>query len=270
MSLMLSNGLLAASLLLGQPSSPPESLPPLPPLPAVMGEKIIPVQNSVPNPPTLLPPQPTQPTQRPILGFFSREERPILTKIQGWFKREDPKEPQQGQPRGGPVIRETAPPAPILNPAPAPSTSPPVTDFPRRMPNPTSKATTPAEPLAKEMAPAKEIQQTNLQQVAIPKASKSPILPALADKIGRDEKFEWITGQFEIENGNFVLYYATPETVDKYHGRIVLLTDKADLKQYRRGDLVSVRGQVTQRQTMQGVVPIYHVTLASMIERPKQ
>jgi uncharacterized cupin superfamily protein len=271
MSLMLSNGLLAASLLLGQPGSPPEQLPPLPPLPATQGEKIIVVQNTVPAPPTLQPPQPTQPTPRPILGFFRSEDRPILTKIQGWFKRDDqPQQPQQPQqPRGGTVIRESAPP-PILNPTPAPATSPPVTDFPRRMPNPSSKATTPADPVAKETAPAKEIQQTSLQQIAVPKGGKSPILPELANKIGRDEKFEWITGQFEIENGNFVLYYATPETVDKYHGRIILLPEKTDLKQYRRGDLVSVRGQVSQRQTMQGMVPIYHVSLASLIDRPKQ
>jgi uncharacterized cupin superfamily protein len=268
MSLMLSNGLLAASLLLGQPSSPAE---PLAPLPAVQEEKIIPVQNTVPAPPTLVPPQPTQPTPRPILGFFSREDRPILTKIQGWFKRDEqppPPQPAQGQPPRGAVIRET--PTPIQNPAPVAS-PPPVTDFPRRMPSPTSKATAPVDPIAKEATPAsKEIQQASLQQIAVPKSGKSPILAELTNKVGRDEKFEWITGQFEVENGNFVLYYATPETVDKYHGRIVLLAEKTDLKQFRKGDLVSVRGQVTQRQTMQGIVPIYHVTLASLIDRPKQ
>jgi hypothetical protein len=260
MSLMLSNGLLAASLLLGQPGGAPEQLPPLPPLPVVQGEKIIPVQNTVPSPPTLSPPQTTQPTSRPILGFFNREERPILNKIQGWFKRDDQKEPQS-QPRGG-VVRETSPP-PTFNPAPSSSPAP-VTDFPRRMPNPESKATPPADSVGKD------VQQASMQQIAIPKGGKTPILPELANKIGRDEKFEWITGQVEFENGNLVLYYATPETVDKYHGRIVLLADKTDLKQYRKGDLVSVRGQVSQRQTMQGMVPIYHVTLASLIERPKQ
>lgn len=255
MSVMLSNGLLAASMLLGQPTPPDQ----LPPLPAAQGEKIIQAQNSIPAPPTLQPPQPTQPTQRPIIGFFTREDRPILTKIQGWFKRDD-QQGTQGQPRGGNVIRETPP--PLLNTPPATSPpAPPVTDFPRRMPNPTSKATPPTEA---------NIQQASLQQIAIPKGGKSPIRPEIANKIGRDEKFEWITGQLEIENGNLILYYATPETVDKYHGRIVLLPEKADLKQYQRGDLLSVRGQVTQRQTMQGAVPIYHVTLASLIERPKQ
>ena len=270
MSLMFSNGLLAASLLLGQPGSRADTLPTVPPLPVVQGE-IIPAQNTVPGPTT----QPTQPTQRPILGFFSREDRPILTKIQGWFKRDDQQQQQPtGQPpRGTTVIRETAP--PLLNPPPvtSPSPSPPPasTDFPRRMPNPNSKATTPLEPLARESTPTtKEIQQTGVQQPTVLKDAKSPIRPELANKIGRDEKFEWITGQFEIENGTFVLYYATPETVDKYHGRLVLVPDKTDMKQYRSGDLISVRGQLTQRQTMQGVTPMYQVTLASLIDRPKR
>ena len=123
--------------------------------------------------------------------------------------------------------------------------------------------------LAKESAPnAKEFQQVSL--LGASKDAKSPIRPDLANKIGRDEKFEWITGQFEIESGVFVLYYATPETVDKYNGRIVLQAEKADLKQFRRGDLVSVRGLVTQRQTTQGIVPTYHVSMASLIDRPKQ
>lgn len=262
--MLLSNGLLAASLLLGQPATSGPTVP-IPPLP---GEKIVQVQN-VPPAPALLPPQPAQPSSRPILGFFRSEERPILSKIQGWWKgdRQDA-QPTSNQPVRGGTIRETPPP-PISNPTPL--TPPPAGDFYKRMPNPTSKATTPSAPVVKETAPpAKDIQQTSLQQVAVPKSAKSPILSDPANSIGRDEKFEWITGQFEIENGNFVLYYATPETVDKYHGRIVLLSEQADLKQFRRGDLVSVRGQLSQRQTTQGIMPIYSVTLATKIERPKQ
>jgi hypothetical protein len=271
MSPMFTSGLLAASLMLGQPSGPADTrpaLPPLPPFPAAQGD-IIRSQNTTPVPPSMQP-QPTQPTPRPILGFFSREDRPILSKIQGWFKRDDPQQSPPGQPQRGPVIREMPP--PLLNPPVTPASSPPPsTDFPRRMPNPNGKAATPAEPVAKEPSPsAKEIQRTTLQQLPAPKDAKSPIRPELANKIGRDEKFEWITGQFEIENGAFVLYYATPETVDKYQGRIVLQSAKADLKQFHRGELVSVRGQVAERQTSQGVVPTYHVTLANLIDRPKQ
>jgi hypothetical protein len=259
MSAILGNSLLAASLLLGQPASTP---------PASKQGEVVQVQNNGPTVPMLQPPQPQPQPTRPILGFFRNEERPIWTKLTSWFKRDNQEQPQPmttTQPlRGGTVIRETTPP-PVLNSGPTPSLTP--GDFPRRMPSPSSKITIPEPPVAKETG--KQIQQTTVSQVAVPR-TKSPIKTELANRIGRDEKFEWITGQFEIENGNPVLYYATPETVDKYHGRIVLATEQTDLKQYRRGDLLSVRGTVSQRQTMQGIVPTYHVTMASLIERPKQ
>jgi hypothetical protein len=87
--------------------------------------------------------------------------------------------------------------------------------------------------------------------------------------MGRDEKFEWVTGQLEIENGNYVIYYATPETIDKYNGRIVLSPQKADMSQFRKGDLVSVRGELIQRSSANGMIPVYRITHASLIERPK-
>ena len=95
------------------------------------------------------------------------------------------------------------------------------------------------------------------------------IRPQLATKIGRDEKFEWITGQFEVENGSLVLYYATPETIDKHSGRIVLQPQQVDMSQFRRGDLISVRGQIVQIRTAQGMIPAYRLTTANLIERPK-
>ena len=36
-----------------------------------------------------------------------------------------------------------------------------------------------------------------------------------------------------------------------------------------RGDLISVRGQLVQRQTTQGMSATYRLTMASLIERPK-
>jgi uncharacterized cupin superfamily protein len=245
---ILSSGLLAASMLLGQTGEPTTG-----------GGKIV-----VPSPPTMQPTQPAQPTQRTLLGWLNREERPILHKIQGWFKRDQPEaKPGPFVPTRGGVNRETDAP-PQLKPTPGSN------DFPRKLPNPSSQIKAPSEPIAKE-APAvpPEVQQASLQQTAAPKAATSPILPQNASKVGRDGKFEWITGQVELENGNFVMYYATPETVDKYNGRIVLAPQKADMTQFRSGDLVSIRGQLVQRPTPQGIMPIYRVSHASLIERPK-
>jgi hypothetical protein len=248
---LLSSGLLAASMLLGQTGEP-----------AAGGKSV------VPPPPTMQTTQPTQPAPRPIIGWFNREDRPIINKISGWFKRDQP-EPKPGptvQPSKG-VIRETEAP-PLV--APTTPTPPGSTDFPRKLPNPSTKVQTPSTPVAKETVVApQDVEQASLQETIQPKTAKTPILPKNANKIGRDEKFEWITGQIELENGNYVMYYATPETIDTYKGRIVLAPQKADMTQFRRGDLVSIRGQLVQRPTPQGIVAIYRVSDASLIERAK-
>jgi hypothetical protein len=236
---ILSSGLLAATVLLGQTGEPP----------------VASAQTVVPAAPTV---QQTQPMQRPILGWFSREERPVLHRIQGWFKRDQPEGQPQSRsmsPSRGSVIREPEKPR-LLDPVPSPV--PPI-DYPRKMPNPQSKA--PAAP--------REVQPASLQPADRPQTTNGPILAQHAKRVGRDEKFNWITGQIEIENGSYVMYYATPETIDKYHGRIVLAPQKVDLSQFHRGDLVSVRGQLVQQQATQGMIPTYRVTVASLIERPK-
>jgi hypothetical protein len=76
------------------------------------------------------------------------------------------------------------------------------------------------------------------------------ISPGLADKVGRDEKFAWITGQLRNENGRWVLWYATPEVIDPYDGHLPIMTE-SDMSKFRDGDLVSVHGQVvTQGRTV--------------------
>jgi hypothetical protein len=235
----MSSGLLAATMLFGQTGDPPTG----------SGQAVVPAAPTV---------QQTQPMQRPILGWFSREDRPVLHRIQGWFKRDQPEGQPQGKsisPSRGSVIREPEKPR-LLDPVPA--LVPPM-DFPRKMPNPQSKA--PAAP--------PEVQPASMQAAARAQSTKGPILAQHAKRVGRDEKFNWITGQIEIENGNYVMYYATPEMIDKYHGRIVLAPQQVDLSQFRRGDLVSVRGQLVQRPTTQGMIPTYRVSVASLIERPK-
>ena len=239
MSPILSSGLLAATVLLGQTGEPP------------LGS----AQTVVQPAPTV---QQSQPMQRPIYGWFSREDRPVLHRIQGWFKRDQPVGKPQGKsmsPTRGIVVREPERPR-LLDPVPSPV--PPI-DYPRKMPNPQSKA--PAAP--------GEVQLASLQPDARPQGTSGPILAQHAKRVGRDEKFAWITGQIGIENGTYVMYYATSETIDKYHGRIVLAPQNVDLSQFHRGDLVSVRGQLVQQPTTRGTIPTYRVTVASLIERPK-
>jgi len=227
-----SGGLLAASMLLGQQAGPPA-------IPA----KPAPVQ-ATPN--------------RPILGWFQREDRPVMNRIQSWFKRDQADTGKGAPPRPG-TVQPSEP--PVLN-------QPPSNDFPRKMPSsPTPAPNTPLPAKGTSSVEAQPVQQVGSTPSTSPPATgKSPILPHLANKIGRDERFEWITGQFEIENGNYVLYYATPETIDPLHGRIVLSSNQVDMSQFRKGDLVSVRGQLVQRPAGQGTVTIYRVTHASLIK----
>lgn len=169
---------------------------------------------------------------------------------------------------------------PTSNPRPLPTpitTEPPLgvptspSDFPRRMPNPQSRVEK-GEPAIASAVSAQPVKGSRVEvnPATFRKANeKSPILPALANKIGRDEKFEWITGQLEVENGGFVIYYATPETVDTYHGRVALQT-QTDMSKFRRGDLISVRGQLVHRGGRIGRDgPVYRVTAADLIERPR-
>ena len=241
MNSLLTSGLLAASMLIGQTSEPPSG-------PVVQRVQV----QQAPFGPVAQ----AQTPARPIMGWWQRDERPLITKIQTWWKREPSAIPASNikDPR---VIRETTAP-PITNTPPITTTP---SDFPRKMPNPQSQGGKAVPSVGNDA----DVQPANM--IAMPKNVKYPIQPLLLQKIGRDEKFEWITGQLEIENGNFVVYYATPETVDKYNGRIVLLPQQVDMNAFKKGDLVSVRGQMAQRQTTQGIMPVYRLTHASLIER---
>lgn len=232
MSQFISSGLLAASMLLGQPGEP---------------GKIVPSGPVV---------QQAQPARGPIIGWMKRDDRPVLNRIQGWFKRDQPDTSSKYvQPN---VIKKETEAPPIITP-------PTSNDFPRKLPNPTSQT-----PAKKEVIVVKEATKTVQQAAATqPDKAKSPILPQLANKMGRDDKFEWITGQLEIEHGAYVIYYATPETIDKYQGRMVLTAQPADMKDLRKGDLISIRGQLVQRPAGQATITTYRVTHASLIERPK-
>jgi hypothetical protein len=267
MNPLLSGSVMAASMLLGQTPDPP-ALPPL------GGGKVI--MRDAAQPPIII--QQTQGAsaqqpspQRPLVNWFNREDRPIITKIQSWFKRDaqtppNPQQPPFIQPASNGKVREEPP---MLTQPLTPSTTTPA-DFPRKLPNPSSKTIGQTSVIGKDsQSSEKGVQQTALQQSPTARNAKSPILRQWIEKIGRDEKFEWITGQLELENGAYVIYYASPETVDKFHGRIVLVPQQVDMKSFRRGDLISLHGQLGQRQSLQGTTPTYRLTDATLIERPK-
>jgi hypothetical protein len=202
----------------------------------------------------------------------TESHHPILTKIHGWFKRgnnnnstsnrintsETPppptiiSEPPLGQPAGKLLPPITSPPA-------TPSTNP--GDFPRKMPTTIQSSTRSID--ANVQVKGDTISPAGLQ--SLPTPAKTPILPSNANRVGRDEKFEWITGQIEMEKGQYVLYYATPETVDTYHGRIQLSAQKVDMHGFSSGDLISVRGHLHTGGTV-----TYQLTSADLIEKAKK
>ena len=260
--------LLAASLLLGQtPVYPATSAPPASSKGYFYSDgTLVPSANG----------QQTTLSGQPIAD----SHHPILSKIHSWFKRSST--------NGSTItstsnsagttstirVNETAPP-PISGDMPAPpkiitTPPPPIAvpqattpgDVPRKMPTsfpgPASGSEVRATPTPDTVTPA--------ALKALPTPAKSPILPGNAQRIGRDAKFAWVTGQLEMEKGQYVLYYATPETVDPYHGRIMLNPQKLDLRSFHSGDLVSVHGQLHAGHN----TPVYQVTSADLIEAVKR
>lgn len=262
MNAILSSSLLAAGMFLGQGGEPTPSKSIISSTsPTPLTTQIAPQGTTVQQGPSV-----GQPSQsRPAFGWFNREDRPIMSKIQGWFKRDPQETPGQPSKLFGPrttnTPRDTVVPPPLI-------TSPPTftpNDFPRKLPNPSSQNTQPRDLILNASTTTKVVESPSAQQPAV----RYPILPSLTNKIGRDDKWEWATGQIEVENGYYVLYYATPETEDSHRGRIVLLPVQVDMSQFRRGDLISVQGNLARGQTKAGVVPVYRITGASLIERVK-
>ncbi len=76
-----------------------------------------------------------------------------------------------------------------------------------------------------------------------PVAQPSKINPRLIDKIGHEDDYSWITGQLDHANGRWIIRYATPDTVDRFGGQVILAPG-LDMGSLRPGDLVSATGQV--------------------------
>jgi hypothetical protein len=198
----------------------------------------------------------------------SDDRHPVLTKIRGWFSRRGSDStvttvvtPASSVHSGVTQTSATTVAAPMtrVSTAPAQAVMTPTTDdYAHKLPMPSSSevmvVTSTGSP------------PSTVSSKSMPMPATSPILPGNVKRVGRDDKFEWVTGQLEIEKGQYVLYYATPETVDTYHGRIQLNPQQVDMRNFHNGDLISVHGRV---HTGHGNA-IYQLTSADLIERAKK
>jgi len=82
------------------------------------------------------------------------------------------------------------------------------------------------------------------------------------NKVGQPGDYSWITGQIEIRNGVYILHYATPDTIDRFGGSIIV-QPQAELRDIRSGDLVSAHGTVAQERGR----PVYRTRSIDFIER---
>ena len=229
------------------------------------------------------------------------DNRPVLSRIKSWFGRGDNNtirnetvQPAPGQPvivqpmatgqefyRKLPTTSEpplgNAPAAPKSFQG-APTGTPPTVQPKPAAPTsqqPAPRAPTVEQPLTVEVEPiefraagqAKGITPSISSSapptaISVPSSRPNPISPRFVEKVGQPGDYSWITGQLEIRNGTCMLHYATPETIDRYNGSLILSAE-GKLGNVRHGDLVSVHGNVVQ--TGRGAT--YRVQTIDLIER---
>jgi hypothetical protein len=107
-------------------------------------------------------------------------------------------------------------------------------------------------------------------------ATEPAVLPAgvrksYADKVGHEADYSWITGQLffvHADGGLWVLRYAGVDSEDRYGGSVVL-SPSVSMRNFREGDLVSVRGEIVGegRASRSLGAPLYRPSAIDMIER---
>lgn len=190
---------------------------------------VIPIARSQPRPP-----------------LFSSGNRPILNKIGGIFGGN-----KQNQDNGAEVVPDYYRRMPTSNSTPIITSEPPVGE----------KIIQPASMPTNNLKP---INHQSVEPGVAPKKN-SPLLPQFANKVGHETDYSWVTGQLQQENGQWVVYYATPDTIEKFGGSMVL-QPAGEIRGAQNGDLVSVHGSVVQSQ---GGRPVYRATRIDLIERTK-
>jgi hypothetical protein len=126
----------------------------------------------------------------------------------------------------------------------------------------------PAQPLAQISAP-----QPPREQPLPPPAQR--LVTSLPEgdrsKVGHEHDYSWITGYLyyvHSHGGRWVLRYAALDQLDRYGGSVVL-APTVEMRSYREGDLVTVRGEVLQdsRALPDLGGPFYRAQIIEMVER---
>jgi hypothetical protein len=185
-------------------------------------------------------------------GFFGR----LRNRIHGLFGQRPgcaPRYPQQYQ-----VMPQAMPSAepPLADRVPAkPSTYPVV---------PVLQAKTPPPPPPDAEPGAEEAQE--------PPTADQEINTRYIDKIGHEDDYSWVTGQLYQARISgtlvWVVRYATIDTEDRFGGSVVL-APAVNMKNFREGDLVSVKGEIINEGRANKYLggPLYRVLSIDMIER---
>jgi hypothetical protein len=125
------------------------------------------------------------------------------------------------------------------------------------------------QPIA--VAPVQVIQPRQIQPVAMTIEMPTAVTQRFQQKIGHEDDYSWITGQLHYvhaDGGLWVLRYATVDTEDKFGGSVVL-APAVNMKNFREGDLVSVRGEVLSEERASRALggPRYRAVAVDMIDR---
>jgi hypothetical protein len=92
-------------------------------------------------------------------------------------------------------------------------------------------------------------------------SSRKDLSPKMAEKVGHETDYSWITGQVRQQNGRWIIHYATSDTVDRYSGHLPIDAPAEQTKNLRDGDLVCVHGQVST-----GANAVYQATTVNVVE----
>ena len=99
----------------------------------------------------------------------------------------------------------------------------------------------------------------------------SDVAKKFENKVGHAADYSWLTGQLQYvhaDGGLWVLRYASVGEQDKFGGSVIL-APTVNMKNFREGDLVSVRGDIVNeaRASLFAGGPLYRPSSVDMLER---